>query len=547
MLLTLFVSMKLKREVFMAYYLLLVAVVILLCLFLNKMTNRLGIPMLLLYILLGMLFGTDGILKIPFDNYEMAETICTVSLIFIMFYGGFGTNWKQAKKVALQASLLSTVGVVLTAVLTGVFCHFVLRFAWMESLLIGAVISSTDAASVFAILRSKRLNLKDNTASLLEVESGSNDPCAYMMTVLLLSMMSGTDDGIGMLGMVVLQIIFGVAAGVLAALAAGFVLNRIRLDQEGLDMILVFSMVLMGYAGAEVIGGNGYLSVYIAGILLGNRSLQNKKALVHFFDGITGLMQILIFFMLGLLAYPSSLPAILPYGIAVAVFLTLVARPAAVFAVLAPFRCSLRQMLLVSAAGLRGAASIVFAILAVVSPAYMKHDIFHIVIFIVLFSIALQGTLLPRLAKKLDMLDENADVMRTFSDYSDEFPVEFVKVSVRKGHPWANRRIRQIETLPDLLLVLIIRGDKRLVPRGNTMVREGDKIVLSALSPEEHLGVCLTELEVDKNCVWIGKPLSQVRMEEDKLVLLLKREDKVLIPNGDTVIQERDIMVIGHV
>lgn len=531
----------------MTYYLLLVAAVILLCLFLNKMTNKLGIPMLLLYILLGMLFGTDGIVKLPFDNFEMTERICSISLIFIMFYGGFGTNWRQAKSVAVQATLLSTLGVVLTALLTGVFCHFVLSFDWMESLLIGAVISSTDAASVFAILRSKRLNLKDNTASLLEVESGSNDPCSYMMTVLILSVMSGEGNGLAMLGMVAAQILFGVLVGVLTALFTGFVLNRVHMNQEGLDTILVFSMVLAGYAGAVALGGNGYLSVYIAGIILGNRPLHNKKALVHFFDGITGLMQILIFFLLGLLAYPSQLPEILPYGLAVAVFLTLVARPAAVFLLMAPFGCKLRQMLLVSAAGLRGAASIVFAITAVVSPAYMKHDIFHIVFFIVLFSIALQGSFLPFLAKKLDMLDENADVMRTFSDYSDELPVEFVKIDIREGHPWVNRRIREIESLPDLLLVLIIRGKKRLVPRGNTMVKEGDKIVLSALSPEEDLGVCLTELTVDRDCEWIGQPLWRVPMEEDKLVLLLKRGDQVIIPNGETVIEEKDVLVISHV
>ena len=368
----------------MTSYILLVAAVILLCLSLNKMSNKLGIPMLLAYILLGMMFGTDGILKIPFDNFTIAEQICTVSLIFIMFYGGFGTNWKQAKPVAGKAVLLSTVGVILTAVTTGAFCHFILRMDFWESMLIGSVISSTDAASVFSILRSKRLNLKNNTASMLEVESGSNDPCSYMLTVIILTIMSGELSGSSLVVMIFSQINFGILVGVVVALAAAFILKKVNFATDGFDTIFVFSMALVSYAGASMINGNGYLAAYIAGIILGNTPLHHKKSLVHFFDGITGLMQMLIFFLLGLLAYPSQLPKILPIALAIAVFLTFVARPVSVFAILMPFRCPVKQQLLVSWAGLRGAASIVFAIMATVSPAYTKNDLFHIVIFIVL-------------------------------------------------------------------------------------------------------------------------------------------------------------------
>ena len=309
----------------MTSYILLVAAVILLCLSLNKMSNKLGIPMLLAYILLGMMFGTDGILKIPFDNFTIAEQICTVSLIFIMFYGGFGTNWKQAKPVAGKAVLLSTVGVILTAVTTGAFCHFILKMDFWESMLIGSVISSTDAASVFSILRSRRLNLKNNTASMLEVESGSNDPCSYMLTVIILTIMSGELSGFSLVVMIFSQITFGVLVGVVVALAAAFILKKVNFATDGFDTIFVFSMALVSYAGASMINGNGYLAAYIAGIILGNTPLHHKKSLVHFFDGITGLMQMLIFFLLGLLAYPSQLPKILPIALAIAVFLTFVA------------------------------------------------------------------------------------------------------------------------------------------------------------------------------------------------------------------------------
>lgn len=530
----------------MTSYILLVAAVILLCLSLNKMSNKLGIPMLLAYILLGMMFGTDGILKIPFDNFTIAEQICTVSLIFIMFYGGFGTNWKQAKPVAGKAVLLSTVGVILTAVTTGAFCHFILKMDFWESMLIGSVISSTDAASVFSILRSRRLNLKNNTASMLEVESGSNDPCSYMLTVIILTIMSGELSGSSLVVMIFSQIIFGILVGVVVALAAAFILKKVNFATDGFDTIFVFSMALVSYAGASMINGNGYLAAYIAGIILGNTPLHHKKSLVHFFDGITGLMQMLIFFLLGLLAYPSQLPKILPIALAIAVFLTFVARPVSVFAILMPFRCPVKQQLLVSWAGLRGAASIVFAIMATVSPAYTKNDLFHIVIFIVLFSISIQGTLLGLVAKKLDMIDENGNVMKTFSDYSDEMPVEFVKISIKAGHPWENRKIKDLTSLPDLLLVLILRGEERIIPNGNTVVLAGDKIVLSALSPEENLGICLTEIPIEKDGKWIGKPLSRIKLGEEKLVLVLKRNEKVVIPNGNTVIRENDVLVISQ-
>lgn len=531
----------------MTNYILIVTVIILLCLFLNKLSSKIGIPVLLAFIILGMLFGTDGLLKISFDNYRIAEEICTVSLIFIMFYGGFGTNWKQAKPVAGKAVLLSTVGVLLTAVTTGFFCYGVLHFRFWESMLIGAVLSSTDAASVFSILRSRQLNLKDNTASMLEMESGSNDPCSYMLTVIILAVMKGGFTGGSLLRLIVLQLVFGILIGVIVAAFGAWVLSQMKNTGDGVDTIFVFSMALLAYAGAAVLGGNGYLSTYLAGLILGNRPLHNKKSLVHFFDGLTGLMQMLIFFLLGLLAFPSALPGIISVAFAIALFLTFVARPVSVFAILTPFRCPVRQQLLVAWSGLRGAASIVFAILATVDPAYTKNDLFHIVIFIVLFSISIQGSLLGFIARRLDMIDDRNNVMKTFSDYSEEVPVEFVKIAVKKNHPWSGKKIRDIVSLPDLLLVLILRGEERIVPNGDTVIREGDRIVLSALSPEEHLGLYLSEISIDKESPWIGLPLSRVKLEEGSLVLVLMREDQVKIPNGNTVIRENDILVVSQV
>lgn len=288
--------------------LLLAAVIIIVCIASSRLSGKLGVPALLIFIVLGMLFGSDGVFKIPFDNYNFAEQICSVALIFIMFYGGFGTNWKMAKPVIGKAVALSTLGVVITALLTGLFCYYVVGFSFLESMLVGAVISSTDAASVFSVLRSKKLNLKNNTASLLEVESGSNDPAAYMLTIIVLTLMEG--KGVDtILYMVFAQVIFGTLFGVGIALLSVFVLCRSWFSSDGLDAMFVLAIAVLSYALPSLIGGNGYLSAYIAGIILGNSKIKNKVPLVHFFDGVTGLSQIVIFFFAGSACISFTNPA----------------------------------------------------------------------------------------------------------------------------------------------------------------------------------------------------------------------------------------------
>lgn len=529
----------------MAFYLLVVSIIILVCLSLGRVSSRFGVPTLLVFIFLGMLFGSDGIFKIAFDNYAAAELICSISLIFIMFYGGFGTNWSHARPVAVKAVLLSSVGVALTALFTGLFCYYILDFAFLESMLIGAVISSTDAASVFSILRSKRLNLKHNTASLLEVESGSNDPCSYMLTVIILSLM-GTGGGESIFLLILAQIVFGVVWGVLTALAACFVLAHFKFPNDGFDSIFVFTAALISYSGAAIIGGNGYLSAYITGIIMGNRPIPKKKSLVNFFDGITGLMQIMIFFLLGLVSFPSQLPKIFVPALAIALFLTFVSRPLAVILILTPFKCPINQQLLVSWSGLRGAASIVFSIAVMVSPNYSGHDVFHVVFFIVLFSISIQGSLIPLVAKKLNMIDENSDVMRTFSDYSDEGPVQFIKLPICKNHPWCNKKIRDIELLPNLLLASLVRGEKQIVPKGATTILEGDTVVLSGPSFEGDGFGSILELRISKGHEWLGKSLCEIKFPADELILLIKRGSRVVMPSGQTVIKEGDILIVNR-
>lgn len=529
----------------MELHLLLVAIVIIACIVCNKISNKLGVPMLLVFILLGMFFGSDGVIRIPFDNFEAAEQICSIALIFIMFYGGFGTKWSAAKPVVGRAVLLSTLGVVLTAGLTGGFCYFVLKINLIESLLIGSVISSTDAASVFSILRSKRLNLKYNTASLLEVESGSNDPCSYMLTSIMLGIIIEGNAGIGhIMYSIFAQIVYGSIVGVIAAFATVLILKKFHFTTEGFDTVFVFGIVLLAYAAPTALGGNGYLSVYICGIILGNMKLNNKKSLVHFFDGLTGLMQMLLFFLLGILAFPSKLPEIMLPALAIALFLTFIARPLSVFVLLTPFGCKVRQQILVSFAGLRGAASIVFAIMALNSQASLDFDIFHMVFFIVLFSILIQGTLLPFMAKRLDMLDEKEDVLKTFTDYTEEVPVQFIQFSVKGSHPWAGSLVKDILLPPETLLVQVKKESGAITPDGNTKIEAGDVLILSAKAPEMEKGVLLTELELNKGNKWIGKRVSNIHLEPGKLVVMIQRSGDIVIPNGRTVLKESDILVL---
>lgn len=520
------------------------ALVIFACVIFNRISGKLGIPALLAFILLGMFFGTDGVVKIPFDNFEAAEKICSAALIFIMFYGGFGTNANEAKPVAAKAILLSSLGTVMTAGLVGLFCRFALQFEWLESFLIGSVISSTDAASVFSILRSRQLNLRDHTASLLEVESGSNDPFAYMLTVIVLSMMNGEVSGAQFVSILFSQIVFGVLAGVGIALLVRLFMQKFKFGSDGFDAIFMVAVALFAYALPAAFGGNGYLSVYITGILLGNSKIGNKPSLVHFFDAATGLMQMLLFFLLGLLAFPSQLPAIAPAALCIALFLTFVARPAAVFCVLTPFKSTLRQQLLVSWSGMRGAASIVFAIMAVIDPAVTQNDIFHIVFFIVLFSILLQGSLIPLLAKGLNMTDENADVMKTFNDYVDEVPVQFIRLTVDASHPWANKTVSELVLPPESILVLLIRGSEKIVPGGATKLLAGDTLILSGNAAGEIEGVHLYEKTIRKGGRWANKAIADIPAGEN-LIIMIKRGSDVIIPKGDTVLLEQDQLVIN--
>lgn len=522
--------------------LLLAAGVMITAVLLNRLSGRLGIPALLVFICLGMLLGVDGLFRIPFDNYQAADAICSVALIFIMFYGGFGTNWKEARPVAPQAMLLSSLGTVMTALLVGVFVHLALGLSFPEGFLVGSVIASTDAASVFSILRSKRLNLRYRAASLLEVESGSNDPFSYMLTIAALTIMKQGETG-ALIPLLLRQLGIGIALGFLIPLGAIFMMRRIRTMASGFDAIFLVAVALLSYGLPTVLGGNGFLSAYICGIILGNHRLKHKEALVHFFDGMTGMMQMLLFFLLGLLATPSRLLGVIVPGLLIALFLTLVARPLAVGMVLAPFRSAKRMMALVAWAGMRGAASIVFSIMAMLQGTHLTGDLFHLVFLIVLFSILVQGSLIPIAAKRLDMTCADEDVMKTFNDYTDTLPIQFIQVTIPPKHFWAGKAVRNIHLPPEALLVLLQRGEEKIPPNGSTVLQPGDRLVLAGRATEEVEGVHLYEKIIEQGDPELGQPIHALT-DLPGLIVLIRRKGAVMIPKGSTVLREGDMLVI---
>ena len=410
---------------------------------------------------------------------------------------------------------------------------------------IGAVISSTDAATVFSILRSRKLGLKNNTAPLLEVESGSNDPMSYMLTAVMLSLFSGGISAAGIVWQIFSQITFGAVGGLAISAAAVFLLKRINFQSNGFDMLLFMAIALASYSLPDLVGGNGYLSAYIVGIVLGNTDFPERKPLVSFFDAITSLMQIVIFFLLGMLAIPSSLLHSLLPALAVFIFLSLAARPLAVCGVLVPFRkYPFRQLGLISFVGLRGAASIVFAINILTSGVELQNDIFSIVFCIVLLSIALQGSLVPAVAKAAGMTDAGEDVMTTFSDFSENAEMSFGAIRIKETSSWNNRQIKDLALPQDCIIALVVRGNLRIVPKGSTLLETGDEIVICTRSFQDRGTDSLIRHPLSDSSKWAGHRVSEYPNKDGSLLVMIQRGEEKIIPNGNTILKAGDVLVL---
>ena len=365
-----------------------------------KTTDRLGVSVLVGFIAIGVLIGK----WFRFESTITVDNICRFALLLIIFNGGFQTDFSKARPVLAISSLLSSLGTLLTAGLCGAFAYYVIGFEFYQAMLLGAVISSTDAASVFSILHSKNCHLKNNLGSILEIESGSNDPFAYMLTVMFLALATGGHQNILLL--VVVQIVVGVLSGVIIAKFGQLLLNKFNLSIDGLYSVLLCGTAFLIYGTAEQFHGNGFLAVYIGGIILGNSRLVYKGFLSRLFNSFSMIMQILLFIVLGILCVPSNLKAVAGSGLLFALFLTLVARPAIMYALMKPFRRTKNEMALVSWAGFRGASSIVFATIVLYAGLPYSENVFSVAFFVCLLSAIVQGWLMVPFARMLGLTDE---------------------------------------------------------------------------------------------------------------------------------------------
>lgn len=526
----------------MALIIIITAVVLVMCVFSDRLSGKIGVPALLIFIGIGIFFGTDGVVHIPFENYDFASKVCESALIIIMFTGGFSVKWDTAKPVMVKACLLSTLGVVVTAGVTAVFCYFVLKFEFAESFLVGAVISSTDAASVFSVLRSKKLNLKNGLAPLLEAESGSNDPFSYMLTIIAVTLLNGGDTGF-VAELIIMQLVFGAVFGFVVGIAGAFVARHFKASTEGFECILFLAAALLAYGLPTLINGNGYLSVYIAGIIIGNAKIPQKGEAVVFLNGITGICQILVFFLLGLLSTPSEFGQSIVFAIPIYLCLTLLSRPIAVL--LFGGKSPIRDRAFVALAGLRGASSIVFAILAMnEGDSRTEHNIFNIVFCVCLLSMLVQGTLLPSVARKLKLIDDSTNVLKTFNDYKEEDSITMMRMFVPEGHPWENKTLSEAVLPTGSLAVMIKRGGETIIPRGNTVILANDSVVMSVPPYESDKSMKLREVRIKGSHPWLGCKIRDLKLPDSLLIVMIKRGDENLIPSGATEIRGGDIVVI---
>lgn len=475
----------------------------------GKAGARYGMPALLLFLGVGMVAGVDG-LGLQFDNAAIAEFIGMISLSIILFSGGLDTDFKQIKPILAPGLMLATVGVFLTTIVTGVFIHEMMHwllpeysFGWAESLLLAAVMSSTDSASVFSILNSSGIGLKEKLKPTLELESGSNDPMAYLLVILLIAAIeSGTSlDGemvLASVGQLCTQLIAGGLGGVVVGYLTVWVVNRINVSNEFLYPVLMISCCFFAFTLTELIGGNSYLAVYIAGLVVGNCHIVLKRTITTFFGGFTWLVQILMFLTLGLLVNPHELLHIIWPGLLLGIFMILIARPIAVFISLAPFRrFTTKARIYISWVGLRGAVPIIFATYALMSPAVENaRFMFNLVFFITMLSLLIQGTTVNSMARWLG-LTEKPKVRHFNIDLPDEVTAALREIHVTADDLIDGTSLRNLSLPPDTLVILIKRGNEYLVPSGNTHLYIGDTLLL--ISREEKHIVSIAKKAIESN------------------------------------------------
>lgn len=469
------------------------AALLLLSVFAGRTGNRYGLPTLVLFLGVGMLAGVDGF-GIRFDSAEATQFIGMVSLSIILFSGGSDTKLRDIRPVLGPGLVLATVGVLITTVVTGAFIYYLFHvfapdyaFGWIESMLIAAIMSSTDSASVFSILGSSKTDLKENLRQTLELESGSNDPVAYLLVIILISLTGGTADEstleivLSSLGMLAGQLALGALGGVAIGYAGVWFVKKLKSDNEFMYPVLMISCVFFSFSLTELIGGNSYLSVYVSGLVVGNSKLPMKRTITTFFGGFTWLVQIIMFLTLGLLVNPSELVHVVVPGVGLGLFMILIARPLAVFISLLPFRkYSLKARIYVAWVGLRGAVPIIFATYALMSPT-VEHAgfMFNIVFFITLLSLLIQGTTVTKMARWLGLCTPLKESAFAGVELPEDVAVTMTELEVDAGMLLDGETLRTA-SLPEKALVIMVkrRNGAYVVPKGDTRLRMGDSLLI---------------------------------------------------------------------
>ena len=449
----------------------------------GKTSYKFGVPTLLLFLAIGMLAGSEGIGGIFFDDPKLAQFIGIVSLNFILFTGGLETNWTSVKPILREGIALSTLGVFLTAISVGAFVFFLTDFTIFESLLLGSIVSSTDAAAVFSILRSKSIALKTNLRPTLELESGSNDPMAYVLTIAFLSLVVNQDQSyLSIFLLFFQQMIFGGIIGFTFGLLSKYIVNNIKLDFDGLYPVLVIALMFITFSTADFLGGNGFLAIYICAVYLGNQNLIHKKSILKVFDGLAWLMEIVLFLTLGLLVFPSEIIPYMGIGLLISLFLIVVARPIGVFLSLMFFKMRLKRRFYISWVGLRGAVPIVFATYPLLAGIDKANMIFNIVFFISVTSVLIQGTTLSIVAKWLRVsLPKQAKKLTATDLLLTENPkAELKEILITPDYFAVDKKIVELGFPKNAIIAMIIRGDSYITPNGYTKIEAEDTLVVLA-------------------------------------------------------------------
>jgi potassium/hydrogen antiporter len=449
----------------------------------SKVSSRLSVPTLLLFLGIGMLAGSEGIGGIYFDNAQLAQAIGVIALVFILFSGGLDTPFEAIKPILTRGVVLSTVGVFITAVIVGLFAVVLLDVSPAQAILLGAIVGSTDAAAVFSIFRTQRISLKGDTIPLLEFESGSNDPMAIFLTVGAIALISSPDMAIlNIVGIFLQQAIIGGILGVLLGYLAVKIINNLRLDANGLYPVFTIALVLLAYSLPAALGGSGFLAVYLVGLILGAQNIVHKNSLSRFHDSIAWLMQIVMFLVLGLLVFPSELLPIAPIGIVISLILIFIARPVSVFIALIRSRFSIPDKLMISWVGLRGATPIVLATFPLLAGVPQADTMFNIVFFVVLSSVLLQGTTIIPVARLLGVATPFVSRPGLRLEATDDMQItsELIEITVPQYSPIIGQPLVQLSLPVDSLIVLIVRGQEAIVPNGNTTLQANDHLLMLA-------------------------------------------------------------------